>query len=397
MDDKTEKELLDLLHDLEKVESTHREVFSKNFNMFEAAGMVRQEIRHSNVLSFLINPSQPHGLNDGLLRRLIHVASQGKKHKDSPKQLDLALADFSDIKIRREEMHLDILAYSPKNQLVVVLENKVDASEGFDQLSTYREKIQKDARFDGWKKLFVYLTIDGEEPSDSDWWVPLSYNQVLTMVNEAMAQSSELMSDDARMFVKHYIDLIGRVIVSEIDADLKEACMALYEKHEKIINIILKNIDFDGPRIDAIKTFLTDHDGVEIYINRARLHFLPSDLFSAMPDVEFERAWAGQQNRKPITFWFEFDSYIKLVVEVGPWVDKVARKKLVDALNLALYKKVKNTKDTYTRVWSHIESINERATSEEMLEVMTGLFDKLEQDKVIEKVSRVISEIWPQQ
>ena len=255
--------------------------------------------------------------------------------------------------------------------------------------------IQKDSRFEGWKKLFVYLTIDGEEPSDSEWWTSLSYSQILVMVNDAMSQSADLMSDDAKVFVKHYIDLIGRVIVSEIDSDLKDACMALYEKHEKIINIILKNIDLDGPRMSAIKTFLSEHNAVEIYINRARLHFLTQSLFSAMPDVEFERGWAGQQNRKPITFWFEFDSYIKLVVEVGPWVDKAARKKLVDALNLALYKKVKNTKDTYTRVWSHIESVNERPTSDEMLEVMSGLFDKLKQDQVIEKVERVVNEIWP--
>ena len=169
IDDKTEKELLNLLHDLESVEATHREVFSKNFNVFEAAGMVRQEIRHSNVLSFLINPSEPHGLNDVLLRRLIHAVSQGPKHEESPKQLDLALADFSDIKVRREEMHIDILLYSPKNKLVIVIENKVDASEGHEQLNKYREKIQKDSRFEGWKKLFVYLTIDGEEPSDSEW------------------------------------------------------------------------------------------------------------------------------------------------------------------------------------------------------------------------------------
>jgi hypothetical protein len=112
-----------------------------------------------------------------------------------------------------------------KNKLVVVIENKVDSSEGNGQLNNYREKIQKDSRFEDWNKLFVYLTIDGEEPSDSEWWVSLSYSKVRSMVNDAMKQSSEHMSDDAKLFVKHYVDLIGRVIVSEIDSDLKDACM----------------------------------------------------------------------------------------------------------------------------------------------------------------------------
>ena len=395
IDEKIEKELLSFLHDLEKVELKHRDVFSKNFNMFEAAGLVRQEIRHSNILSFLINPTELHGLGDRLLRQLVNAASHGPKHKESPRLLDIALADFSDVKVRREEMHIDILVYSPKNKLVVVIENKVDSSEGNGQLNNYREKIQKDSRFEDWNKLFVYLTIDGEEPSDSEWWVSLSYSKVRSMVNDAMKQSSEHMSDDAKLFVKHYVDLIGRVIVSEIDSDLKDACMALYEKHEKIINILLKNIDLDGPKTGAIQTFLSEHDVVEIYTNRTRLHFLTKDLFSAMPDVEFERGWAGQSNRKPVNFWFEFfDAHIKLLVEVGPWVDKDTRKKLVDALNLALYKKIKNTKDTYTRVWSHLESINERPTSEETVEVMNALFLKLEHDQIIEKVKGVVADMW---
>ncbi len=47
------------------------------FNIFEAVGMVRQEIRHSHFLAFLLNPSENHGLDDLFLKQLlIHTLSR---------------------------------------------------------------------------------------------------------------------------------------------------------------------------------------------------------------------------------------------------------------------------------------------------------------------------------
>jgi len=45
--------------DLERLEA-----LLEQFNIFEALGMVRQELRHSDFLAFLCNPSAPHGVGD---------------------------------------------------------------------------------------------------------------------------------------------------------------------------------------------------------------------------------------------------------------------------------------------------------------------------------------------
>ena len=44
--------------DLEKLEG-----LLDRFNLFEALGIVRQEIRHSDFLAFLLDPRQNHGLD----------------------------------------------------------------------------------------------------------------------------------------------------------------------------------------------------------------------------------------------------------------------------------------------------------------------------------------------
>ena len=59
--------------DLERLEA-----LLDQFNIFEAIGAVRQEVRHSDFLAFLLNPQQNHGLGDTFLKRLLQkVLSSG--------------------------------------------------------------------------------------------------------------------------------------------------------------------------------------------------------------------------------------------------------------------------------------------------------------------------------
>src|SRR5580704_15164306 len=52
--------------ELEKLEAALNQ-----FNLFEAIGATRMEVRHSDFLAFLLNPAQNHGLGDLFLKRLV--------------------------------------------------------------------------------------------------------------------------------------------------------------------------------------------------------------------------------------------------------------------------------------------------------------------------------------
>lgn len=47
------------------------EALLAQFNIFEAIGAVRQELRHSDFLAFLLNPQENHGLGDAFIKRLL--------------------------------------------------------------------------------------------------------------------------------------------------------------------------------------------------------------------------------------------------------------------------------------------------------------------------------------
>jgi hypothetical protein len=71
------------------------------FCPFEAIGMVRQEIRHSNFLAYLLDPARPHGIGDVALRALLITLAEG----NSAQRLDFHFRDLSSLRLRSKSMH----------------------------------------------------------------------------------------------------------------------------------------------------------------------------------------------------------------------------------------------------------------------------------------------------
>ena len=81
------------------------------FNIFDVLKASRNEIRHSNMLSWLLNPNENHGLGDaylrGIIQRLVENDSSGRY--DVIKMLLLDMYSFS---VYREWKNIDILLVS---------------------------------------------------------------------------------------------------------------------------------------------------------------------------------------------------------------------------------------------------------------------------------------------
>ncbi|ALM58424.1 MULTISPECIES: PD-(D/E)XK nuclease family protein [Staphylococcus] len=60
--DNDEKLLVEFLKDVDILNEIEANV--DNFNVFEILGTINTEIRHSNMLAWLFNPNEVHGLND---------------------------------------------------------------------------------------------------------------------------------------------------------------------------------------------------------------------------------------------------------------------------------------------------------------------------------------------
>jgi hypothetical protein len=344
-----------------------------------------------------------HGLGEDLLKQLLELASiNSVKHSDLPNPLYISTNNYDDLEVTREKTNFDVLGISKQSNLVFLIENKIKSSEGENQLERYRDRLNNNPRFNGFKKIFIYLTPDGDIPSDISYWAAISYSDILRMLETSFDRKFKEMTVDAQLFIRHYIDLIRRFVLSELNQELKNACKKIYEKHKQLIDILMQNIHLDLPRKTAIDRFLEHIKAKEIYISSSatRFHFLTNELYEAIPSLELERNWAGQKNGKPIQLWFEFYEQVKLVLEIGPLNDSEMRKSLVDHFYNAFEKKTtKSQGGTYTRVWSAQDAninFNDQPSEDEIFESMVNLFNQFKDSGGIDKIKDIVLKVWNQ-
>jgi PD-(D/E)XK nuclease superfamily len=400
LDKKKEGLLVHLIRDLESFEHEFKEDISRGFNIFAAAGLVRQEIRHSAILAYLMNPIESHGLGDSLARKIISYATQKSDHSVTPNALKVALADFDDLIVTTEagynKKRIDILAHSPRNEIVIVIENKVDSSEGDNQLKTYSEKINQDTYFKNYKKLFVYLTLDGNAPSEEEEWIGIGYKKILDILNDILLKSDIHINDDKKIFINHYIDLVRKHIMEEINPALLEACRDIYRKHKFAIDLIKGNLPTPVSDVQELFEKEKDHEIRKFLSNPRTFSFLPKTLLQDIPETD-GTDWHGQ--KRPLLIWFMFRAdKVGIIIEVGPMANSDGRNRLVQELERSLGTKSRRS-GTYSRVYSsyvkfELDELDEwdEQRNVELKNIMDKLYAKLASEKLIDKIQLAVKE-----
>jgi hypothetical protein len=124
---------------------------------------------------------------------------------------------------------IDILIQDDGDRLVCVIENKVDAGEGEEQLQRYRGAVESHfgtGRAD-YRLAFLYLTKEGSRPSDLAWH-PVSYVALLEVIEGAMREAEE-MGQEVRLFINQYVDAVRRYIMR--DSEVQQLCRELSKEH----------------------------------------------------------------------------------------------------------------------------------------------------------------------
>jgi hypothetical protein len=315
-----ERELLERFvvdnEDLEKLESE-----LAKFNIFEAIGVVRQELRHSDFLAFLLNPSQNHRLSDIFLKRLLkRVLLEEDEVTDlsglrvSP--VDIDIADLEDAEVRREWKNIDILVHSPSNRLVCAIENKIDSGEHSNQLQRYRETVSKE--FGICRSILIYLSPEGDPPSDNKW-IAYSYSKIAELIDTICKNNQSTLGADVYTLMTHYSNLIRRHIVS--DSEIAELCRKIYNKHKPALDLIFEHRpDLQSELAEFLKTLI--HKDAELH--KLVLDDSPK-RYIRFADVELDRFPAQRSahnwtsSKRVLLFeFFNFPKNLSLVLDVGP-------------------------------------------------------------------------------
>ena len=163
IDIETERALTELV--MNCAELTALEAVLSRFNIFRILRAAHHEIRHSNMLAWLLTPDENHGLGDRFFRRwlmqVVHNADDEMKRRlGLPSPIEIDALDIESVEVARERENIDLLIIVHAmngTSWAICIENKVESAQHTNQLRRYREIIER--RYaDAPHRLFVFLT-----------------------------------------------------------------------------------------------------------------------------------------------------------------------------------------------------------------------------------------------
>lgn len=204
----------------------------KNPNIFQILSISKNEIRHSNFLSWLLDPNQSHKLGDIFLKRFLREVFSSEKF-DNIDQADVEGLNFSDVEVLREWKNIDILI--KLSDIVVCIENKVLSKEHTNQLKRYKNIVENE--FPKQQKIFVFLTPDGYESEDeNETYQSVSYEFIVNTLERVISLYGESMNSQVKNYTKDYITIIKRELMGT--DKLTELSKKIYSNHKELFDFI---------------------------------------------------------------------------------------------------------------------------------------------------------------
>lgn len=228
------KKYRELLND---IDFDKLELQLKTPNIFQILGVARTEIRHSNFLGWLLDPSGNHGLGKHFLTKFLRGISTSEIASELD-EFDIEQINFNNVEIRREWKNIDLLVIF--DDLVLCIENKIDSRDHSNQLSKYREIVNKN--FKSKRKVFVYLTPTGELPTTSlerEHYALYSYQEIIEQFDRILKIHGKSLNNGVNQYISDYLTTIKRELMK--NDELNELADKIYKNHRELIDFVFEH------------------------------------------------------------------------------------------------------------------------------------------------------------
>jgi len=386
MDKNQEKVLQELLLDIDSLKQLDK--WTNNFNMFDVLKITHTEIRHSNILGWLLDPNENHKLGDSFIRAFINnIIKQGNIN-----DLSLLMQDFYSYQVLREHNHMDLILLSKKEKTAYIIENKIWASESKHQLQDYYNKSQEE--YTGYKLIYAFLTPDGYDASDIEHWISISYEEIIPSLEDIISSSTTL--GEVKMLVKNYVNAVRKDIMREKDEELVKICNEIYNKHRDAFKLIYENVKIDKTVdseiiCDVLKEYSAA--GKIIYYDDNTWNFFTNRMDDYLPKLPSNNS--SWNSNWVYYYWIErWESMVIMHLEIGGWNIPSETEEKMDIL-IDVSKKIGNNVKPvkpfrYKRLYRKNLNLNEDDYEESLKKQVKKLIDFAlsNEDKLFELINK---------
>ena len=402
-----------------------------SFNTLKILKLENHEIRHSNILAWLLNPKENHSLRDYFLRKMIEYLILIDENSNNPqyetvcKILNHSLMDshvYREVKTDKNRF-IDLLIVNQQLKLVFLIENKFYSTESENQLDDYLSFIQH--TFGDFTIIPIYLTLDGEEPSNQQYFI-ITYERVESILQTILMLFQEQLSNNVYKFIEDYNQILKEKfypikdqILQAIDIyrNHKPTIDALFEKtsvlnkqlkfksgyqfefivkYKNTINYIFKH----GQNIlsYSFEQFIQQQFDEEVLYNAHPT--IPSLLppeWNSISHIQLREPnyWLG----KGLIVWFEQtnDSRLRLIAEVGPmeYTGRLWLLEQLEKIGLLFKENSKLEKARYTRFFSKKIDVNKWDDMVELTQAMADLYNSSEFTLLRKQVDAILNNEIP--
>lgn len=205
-------EFKDVINDIEetikkvsnKIEK--KEKLDANKNLFCILGVQDFEIRHSNFLAWMLSNNKQFLYEFLVNKNILNI------DKDKAKEICNSYEVIREYNKDTFGRSIDIVIKCPKTKLVVVIENKIYADEGENQLADYYLFIEQSKDFSEYEKKYVFLTLNGKKPNseeDEKHYISVSYNSILEILIKIDSKNNVKKNKNYKdILIEDYIEIL---------------------------------------------------------------------------------------------------------------------------------------------------------------------------------------------
>lgn len=434
-------EILSLLDDSMEFEKLHSKF--NRFNPFKILKVDKFEIRHSNMIAWLLDPAENHHLSSMFVNKLLSktfVKAENEELIGRYNFIKLHKQSLQDLEVFREvqtenNKRIDILAVSESQKVAILIENKYKSSESDGQLQNYINFVSE--KYEGYTIIPIFLSLDGSAPSHTSY-LTLDYGDILNILKAQLEIYSEYTSSTIKDFISYYIDILeGELVRDEEDIEL---ALTVYKNHKAAVDFLclngngkvvgkfvskelqraVKKLD-DEVKEDLRKiykkyseTLRFIHKSGNSVMREAFLQFveqnqIPTGCYKEhirIPSFIFEE-WRQLDEivgvpkgewwlRNALITWFERepDGRMKLTIEVGPLEQYENRLKLLCKLEengVTIKERAKENGAKFTRIYTVYMDVKDWADQDEILQVMNNIYNNADFNQVVSAIDDTIA------
>lgn len=259
------------------------EKYYKSEDIASIHGVDKFEIKHSNVLKWILEPKGDEAIDYLPIRNLLKLVQKNNKYYDFFNEIDLNTCFIENVKFQREKYYIDLLVtFKIDNEnYMMVIENKLESFIHDNQLEVYKNEVNE--LYKSYKKLFVFLHPGYQINSFQETavaeaeYINITYQEIYDNILKSLVEFTadtkvKLIVD----FYNHTLscydsdNLIGLIVTDEERKSLE----ALFKDSE-----ILKMIDslYNNEKSEYT-TYYKEHKTTFIKIFNKYLHIIEDEI-----------------------------------------------------------------------------------------------------------------------